>query len=329
MPIAVQCPKCQRNATMPDSTVGKKVKCGCGTSFLVQSTPQFELLQEPPQLHPDPQQLVSERPVAGQLHRQSYQCESCQQTVDGFWIPDGRFICPNCAPPAVYQRWVTEWAPIQKQIDKEAKIKKREMERQESASRKASDVAQAQESNQNNKVAASSMSPRLKRALTLAAVGGFFSIWLSITVYRFVYGTPTMPAQAPEIQPSAPTAPSDELRSAAKETIHLFERSEADKFVRDKNKWRALIFITMEKSERREEAVADMLYIANTEPILIEYFFTHEPNNELFFYKEWSFISNAAQKTFISVWSHYDAAQKACIARGTTIEAEAKKKLGE
>ncbi len=41
-------------------------------------------------------------------------CDGCQTEVDGFLIPDGRFVCPNCFPPAVFQRWQTEWAPIEK-----------------------------------------------------------------------------------------------------------------------------------------------------------------------------------------------------------------------
>ena len=50
MPIAIQCPKCQRKATVADNAVGITVKCGCGTRFLVQAPPKSEILDEPPQL---------------------------------------------------------------------------------------------------------------------------------------------------------------------------------------------------------------------------------------------------------------------------------------
>lgn len=36
-------------------------------------------------------------------------CLRCNNEVEGFLIPDGRFICPTCDPAAVYERWNRTW----------------------------------------------------------------------------------------------------------------------------------------------------------------------------------------------------------------------------
>ena len=71
---------------------------------------------------------MSETP--GTLQKLKQSCPQCKREVDGFLIPDGRFICPKCAPPAVYARWEREWAPIAKELEKAAKEReKKESER--------------------------------------------------------------------------------------------------------------------------------------------------------------------------------------------------------
>src|SRR5208283_2603349 len=49
------------------------------------------------------------------VERVMQKCPQCQQVTDGFLIPDGRFVCPTCFPPPVYERWQREWEPIEKQ----------------------------------------------------------------------------------------------------------------------------------------------------------------------------------------------------------------------
>ena len=50
----------------------------------------------------------------GILNKVSAPCLRCNENVTGYLIPDGRFICPNCDPPAVYNRWQRTWAPFEK-----------------------------------------------------------------------------------------------------------------------------------------------------------------------------------------------------------------------
>ena len=50
----------------------------------------------------------------GILQKVSAPCLRCNNEVNGFLIPDGRFICPNCDPPAVYERWKRTWEPHEK-----------------------------------------------------------------------------------------------------------------------------------------------------------------------------------------------------------------------
>lgn len=40
-------------------------------------------------------------------------CMGCNKIVSGFLIPDGRFICPNCHPEAVFDRWQNELSTIE------------------------------------------------------------------------------------------------------------------------------------------------------------------------------------------------------------------------
>jgi hypothetical protein len=45
MPITVTCPTCSKQANVPDSALGKTVKCGCGTMFSVQAPQRVDDLQ--------------------------------------------------------------------------------------------------------------------------------------------------------------------------------------------------------------------------------------------------------------------------------------------
>lgn len=67
---------------------------------------------------------MSEEKIVGILQKVKSPCIRCSQDVVGFLIPDGRFICPNCDPAAVYERWVREWEPYRQALLK-AKADKR------------------------------------------------------------------------------------------------------------------------------------------------------------------------------------------------------------
>ena len=63
MPIYIQCPKCQRKATVPDTAVGKSVKCGCGTTFSVpaqQLQPVQQQLEQPAEVANEQGQRLQE-----------------------------------------------------------------------------------------------------------------------------------------------------------------------------------------------------------------------------------------------------------------------------
>lgn len=60
-----------------------------------------------------------------QVKRVLQKCQQCQQVTDGFFIPDGRFVCPNCFPPPVYERWRREWELIEKKRLKEQAAQER------------------------------------------------------------------------------------------------------------------------------------------------------------------------------------------------------------
>ena len=50
-------------------------------------------------------------------------CLRCNNEVNGFLVPDGRFICPNCDPPAVFERWKRAWEPHEKAYRKKNRKK--------------------------------------------------------------------------------------------------------------------------------------------------------------------------------------------------------------
>lgn len=47
----------------------------------------------------------------GFLQKVHTPCLRCNAEVRGYLVPDGRFICPNCDPPAVYAYWSKLWEP--------------------------------------------------------------------------------------------------------------------------------------------------------------------------------------------------------------------------
>ncbi len=54
MPIAVQCPSCQRRLNAPDKLLGKRVKCpSCGKAFEVTQTPKPKTVDEEPLVEPE------------------------------------------------------------------------------------------------------------------------------------------------------------------------------------------------------------------------------------------------------------------------------------
>jgi len=62
MPIAIQCPACQRKATVPDAAAGKNVRCQCGNLFKVAGSPAAQTQGDPtlelaPAAAPPPQSL--------------------------------------------------------------------------------------------------------------------------------------------------------------------------------------------------------------------------------------------------------------------------------
>ena len=60
-----------------------------------------------------------------QVEQVTQKCPQCQRVADGFLIPDGRFVCPNCFHPAVYERWKREWEPLEKKRLKEQAAKEK------------------------------------------------------------------------------------------------------------------------------------------------------------------------------------------------------------
>jgi hypothetical protein len=50
----------------------------------------------------------------GILQKVHSPCIRCNNEVDGFLTPDGRFVCPNCDTPAVNEHWSKKWEPFDK-----------------------------------------------------------------------------------------------------------------------------------------------------------------------------------------------------------------------
>lgn len=67
---------------------------------------------------------MSEEKIVGILQKVRTPCIRCNSEVVGFMIPDGRFICPNCDPPAVFERWKREWEPHKQAILSDRREKK-------------------------------------------------------------------------------------------------------------------------------------------------------------------------------------------------------------
>jgi RNA polymerase subunit RPABC4/transcription elongation factor Spt4 len=62
----------------------------------------------------------------------------------GFLLPDGRFICPECHPQAIVQRWIREYAVVekeeqrtQKERQKTEQARRKELQRKQEAEERA------------------------------------------------------------------------------------------------------------------------------------------------------------------------------------------------
>ena len=75
MAITVTCPSCGKQASLPDSALGRNVRCGCGQDFSTR---------------PDTDSSTPD----GTLTQIFATCPACGQQSEGYRIPDGRFLCP-------------------------------------------------------------------------------------------------------------------------------------------------------------------------------------------------------------------------------------------
>jgi uncharacterized Zn finger protein (UPF0148 family) len=84
---------------------------------------------------------MSDEKTVGILQKVNSPCLRCNKDVEGFLIPDGRLICPNCDPPAVFDRWARAWAPHEKAYRDEQEAKQRREEQSEAAKARAEQEA--------------------------------------------------------------------------------------------------------------------------------------------------------------------------------------------
>ena len=130
----IACPKCGTRFSYPPHHAGKRMECSqCNTVFPIPKDAPQPASSDPKERAEATSTGVAVSTIVQQV---SCTCDGCFKPQTGFVIPDGRFICPECHPAAIFQRWAREYSVVEQAQQREEKLKVRELEKQNKEQRR-------------------------------------------------------------------------------------------------------------------------------------------------------------------------------------------------
>lgn len=314
MPLKIQCPGCRKIATVPDSATGKSAKCGCGQVITI---PLVIADPPPTEARSDELSLQPLAPHPQQMHATPATTPAPRPSPD--------------TPPAYERHRSTLLSPPNKTVDSDAAVK-----------------------------AFWAKHPRFVIGFVLvtliivgsAAPGMLRAFKADVDISKRRADNEYAEKKQVEEQKREKVVEkqrADDLH----ELMHAFDRTDAGKFL-NRDNVRAIVYVVREKfpENRRAEAISDLLSVAkfssdswmymkdpacsDTTPrnikelnLLTEAWIGKDPTTSVLMKPDWNTLPDAVKTTLNDFILAYFSMSKEFWKKGTTVEAEALKSLGD